>query len=66
MRAPFTEIIELDAGGTLTFTRFDGEPTIRVAYEKSDIRFSFGLSVRDLRQLNISTVALSLATELRP
>jgi hypothetical protein len=66
MKAPFTEIVELEGGGTLTFTRFDRERVIRAAYEKGDVRFSYGLSIQDLRQLNISTVALSLATELKP
>lgn len=66
MNAPITETIELEGGGTLTLTRFDGEPVVRCAHEKAGTRISFGLTPADVRELNHATVSLSLAVKVRP
>lgn len=66
MNPPFSEQIELEQGGTLTLTRFDGEPVVRCAFERAGTYLSFGLTPKDVRELNHTTVTLSLAKELRP
>lgn len=66
MNAPFTEMIDLDGGGTLALTRFDGDSIVRVAYERAGTRLSFGLTPQDVRELNLATVAVSLAAKVRP
>lgn len=57
---PFTETFPLQDGGDLTLTQFQGEPHVRLAYDKNGTRVSLPLAPADVKNLREATGALCL------